>query len=123
MKFITHPNNLLKIKQQIEKEYGKPDDDYLGIHKLRTAPLFGIDIICDADINEKELVPTGKFKRNPDHVLCDNRYFDWVTEDDIVNGTRWMRDIGLIVDVLEERPVYYAIRDGFAYDGNKVCKL
>lgn len=123
MKFITHPNNLQKIKQQIEKDYGKTDNDYSGIHIPRPNFLFGIEIIPDSHLNEKGMVPTGKFKRAENHSLKDNKYFEWVTEEDLNPPNRWMRDLGLIEEIYEERPIYYAINSGVTFDGFGVCKL
>lgn len=132
MKFICHPNNLSKIKQQIRKDYGQPDDDYIGLHRPKS--LFDLDVIADKNMPETKLFPTGKFKRNPDHYLQDNRYFEWVSSDEIErldslakikvrDKDNWKLNIGLIVEIFEERPVYYLMKSSFAYNGNMVCKL
>ena len=122
MKFITHPNNINNIRKQIEKDY-QSADDYMGVCRPRKDFLFGIDIVTDKNMSETYQFPTGKFKRNPNHSLRDNRYFDWVTQEDIDRGTRWMRDIKLLVEIFEERPLYYAIRNSIGFDGLNVCKL
>lgn len=132
MKFVCHPNNLNKIKQQIKEDYGQTDDDFLGLHRPQS--LFGFEVVTSPNIQETKLFPTGKFKRNPDHYLRDNRYFEWVSEDEIKrldslsklrirDKNNWKLNIGLIVEIFEERPVYYAMADKFAYNGNIVCKL
>lgn len=132
MKFITHPNNLSKIKQQIEKDYGQTDDDILGLHRPKS--IFGFEVITDKDIEETKLFPTGRFKRNPDHSLRDTRYFEWVTQNEIErldslakmrirDKDNWKLNVGLIVEIFEERPVYYAMSSRFAFNGNTVCKL